>query len=165
MAQGRWLAFVYWYSDSSNQCLEMELKCSHMVGVCIRVRHTCGFTNDGLGEHSCNGNTCSFPLMVRCGAALLYLEMFYMERSLIFKGHLIFVVSLGLVRCLPRAITNWKLWQNTALSLGVFWSFPFLPKKNNFLISGFFFLWCLWDWAGLESVVCRLQCQLFVCFS
>lgn len=31
-------------------------------------------------------------------AALLYLVMLYVERSLTFKGHLIFVVSLGFVR-------------------------------------------------------------------
>lgn len=77
-----------------------------MLGVCTGVRHTCGFTNDSLGEHFCNGNTCSFLLMVRCGAALFYLVMFYMESSLTFKGHLIFVVSLGFVQCLPRVITN-----------------------------------------------------------
>lgn len=59
--------------------------CSHVLGVCIGRRHTCGFKNDSLGENFCNGNRCSFPLMVRCGAVLLYLQMFYMEKALLLR--------------------------------------------------------------------------------
>lgn len=59
--------------------------CSHMLGVCTGARHTCGCTNDSIGERFCNGNRCSFPLMVRCGAMLLYLEMFYTKPVLLLK--------------------------------------------------------------------------------
>lgn len=81
-----------------------------MLRVYIGVRHTCGFTNDSLGEHFCNGNMCSFPLMVRCVAVLLYLEIFNMERSLTLKEHPLFVVSLGFFfRPLPYVISNQEL--------------------------------------------------------
>ena len=128
--------------------------CSHMVGVCTGVRHTCGFTNNRPGEHFCTGNTCSFPLMVRCSALLLHLEMLYAERSVMFEGQLVFVVSLGFVQCLLLVITNWELWWKAVLSLGVFWPFSFLLQKNKFIISNFS-LWCSKDGAELESVVCR----------
>ena len=52
-----------------------------MVGACIGVKHTCGFTNNSLEENFYNGNTCSFPLMVRCGAELLYLDMLYVGKE------------------------------------------------------------------------------------
>ena len=123
-----------------------------MAGVCIGVRHTCGFTNDSLGEHFCNGNTCSFPLMVRCRAALLYLELFYMERSLTFKGRLICcgipVICSVLATCYykSRTLTKHSARSRCALIL------HFSPWKNNFIIYEFYF-YGVWDWTRLESVV------------
>lgn len=110
----------------------MELNCSHMLEVCFGVRYTCSFTNDSLGEHFCNGNICSFPLMVRCGAALLLFRhvLHGMEPYLQGTAHLCGILGICsvLARCYYklRTLTKHRAWSLCILIL------PFSPQKEQF---------------------------------
>lgn len=108
-----------------------------MFRVCIGARHTCGFTNDSLGENSCNENRCSFPLMVRCGATFLYLELFNMERALLWGTS----QSCGILGiCLALAMCYYKLrtlTRHRPSSWCVFDPYFSSPKRKSFIITGF----------------------------
>lgn len=142
--------------------------CSHMSGVCAGARHTCGFTNDSVGERFCNGNRCSFPLMVRCGAMLLYLEMFYTERALLLKD----TSSLrcprdlfGACHLLLQIETSEKTQASDAGEIWPSLLFSAEKEKKKEVSSSLNLLWHLSHWAWLQSAVCKLRCLFLVSFN
>lgn len=107
-----------------------------MVGVCIGVRHTCGFTNNSLEEHFCNGNTCSFPLLVRCGAVFLLFRDVVCGKEPYIEGTSNVFGFPGICSALATCYYKLRtLTKHSARSLCIL----ILPEKNNFIISNFFY--------------------------
>lgn len=122
-------AFVYWHCDSINQCLGMDL-------LIASIWFGLGWTEGLIRLHKWqswgdffNGNRCSFPLMVRCRAVLLYLEMFYMERALLLRDITTLWYPWDLFG-ICYVITNWELWHDRNFIL-LFSP----PEKKKIIIS------------------------------